>query len=213
MAIDTASALTITASTLVDPPAVQLQMVLPSQLTRGMPAQVELIALDSSGNRVANYSSSVALTSTDPNISLPQTISFSQGVSFFPVTFNTAGLQSLAAHDNSPIPLNVIASTTVALPLVATQFAIIMPTITVTGAPVTVQLTALDSRNRVVTDYAARVTLSSTDFSVVLPSTITFNQGVAIFQVTFNTFGSQILTATDDSSPPLLLSRGIKVLT
>ena len=82
--------------------ATQLEMVLPRQVTRGVPVQVELLALDSLGNQVTTYSTSVALTSTDPNISLPQTISFSQGVSFFPVTFNTAGLQSLAAPTIRP---------------------------------------------------------------------------------------------------------------
>ena len=207
-------ALSVTANTTVAAPivATQLAMHLPKNVPNGVPVPVELTARDASGRLVPNYSGTITLTSTDPNVVLPKTITFDHGVAIFPVTFKTAGPQSLTATDNSTPALSVTVSTTVAAPLVATQLAMHMPQNAPKGVPVPVELVAEDASGHLVPNYSGTITLTSTDPNVVLPKTITFVDGVAIFEVTFNTAGPQSLTATDDSATPLTVTVKITVV-
>jgi hypothetical protein len=198
--------ITLTASTFVAAQATQLKMVMVNRAPLGTPVLVGLIALDSAQHFARNYSATIALTSTDPRIVLPRAIAFVQGEAFFQVTFNTAGTQSLVARDNSPIPLSASATAAVTSPAAATRFAIQLPTQVSIGVPTSVQLTAFDSQNRVVAGYGGAVSMTSTDLVAGLPGTIRFNQGVASFQVIFNTSGTQTITFTDNSSPPITVT-------
>jgi hypothetical protein len=200
--------LTVTANTTVAAPlvATQLAMQLPRNVLSGKPVTVELAAKTANGRLVPNYSGTITLTSTDPNIALPTTIIFHHGIAVFQVTFNTLGPQSLTATDNSTPALSVTANTTVAAPLVATQLAMHLPSKVPSGRPVLVELAAEDANGHLVPNYSGTITLTSTDPNVVLPKTITFVDGVAIFEVTFNTAGPQSLTATDDSATPLTVT-------
>jgi DNA gyrase inhibitor GyrI len=200
--------LVATASTTVAEPlvATQLDLHLPENVTSGVPVKVRLVAKDAQNERVPTYSATVTLTSTDPNITLPKTVTFEHGVAVFEVTFNTTGPQSLTATDASPTPLVATANTTVAAPLVAIELLMRMAEHVTSGVPVTVKLGAVDAQHHLVPNYSGTITLTSTDPNVALPKTITFDKGVAVFQVTFNTIGSQSLTATDNSATPLTIT-------
>ena len=167
--------------------------------------------VDSNGNRVPNYSGTVTLTSTDPSIDVvvPGT-AFKHGQAWVQVTFsavNTAA--TLTATDNSSPPLMVTSSPiNVAAAPVAASLALETPPNATVGVPVWVQVTALDANGHRVPNYGGTVTLTSTDPSVnvVVPSTA-FEFGQAWVQVTFSAVNTAAtLTATDNSSPPLMVT-------
>ncbi|MFX7121297.1 hypothetical protein ABTI10_19370, partial [Acinetobacter baumannii] len=58
-------------------------------------------------------------------------------------------------------------------------------------------VTALDAFNNVVTGYSGTVHFTSTDAAAVLPADMTLTNGIATFSETFDTAGSQAITATD----------------
>ena len=97
-------------------------------------------------------------------------------------------------------------------PLVATQFFMSLPERTQTGVAVNVMLSARNAQNRPVVNYSGTVTLTSSDPLVVLPATVTFVNGYAQFKVTFNTSGTQTLTATDNAATPLTTSKQTAVI-
>ena len=64
----------------------------------------------------------------------------------------------------------------------------------------TVQVTALDAQGHPVNTYSGKATVTCSDTTVTLPTSITFTGGVATFQVTFATVGQDTLTVTDSSN-------------
>lgn len=199
------TSLTETATTTVADPVVATQLTLrvPKNVPNGVPVTARLAALDAQNHPVLNYSGSITLESSDPGAALPDSITFNRGLAVFQVTFTTAGQQTLTAADDADPTLTATATTTVADPIVATQFTLRVPKNVRNGVPVTVRLAALDAQNHVVQSYTGPVTLDSSDTGATLPDSITFNRGVATFQVTFTTAGQQTLTATDDADSTL----------
>ena len=187
--------------------ATQFVMSLPERTQTGVAANVMLSARNSQNRPVINYSGTVTLTSSDPLIVLPATVTFVNGYAQFKVTFNTLGTQTLTATDNATTPLTTSKQTAVAAPLVATQFVLSLSERTQSGVAVNVMLSARNSQNRPVVNYSGTVTLTSSDPLVVLPATVTFVNGYAQFKVTFNSSGTQTLTATDNSATPLTTSK------
>jgi hypothetical protein len=84
----------------------------------------------------------------------------------------------------------------------ATHFTVVVPPIAENGTPTAATVTALDANNAVANDYAGMVELTSSDNNADLPPDAPLLEGVAILPVTFNTDGTQTVTATDtvDSS-------------
>jgi hypothetical protein len=78
------------------------------------------------------------------------------------------------------------------------HLAITLPAVAVgAGTPFTFMVTALDSAGAVVPTYIGRVQISTSDPSATLPATATLVRGAGKFTVTFNTTGSQTITASD----------------
>ncbi len=163
-------ALSVTANTTVAAPivATQLAMHLPKNVPNGVPVPVELMAKDANGRIAPNYSGTITLTSTDPNVVLPNQVTFHYGVAIFQVTFKTAGSQSLTAVDNSSPALSVTATTTVAAPIVATQLAMHLPKNVPNGVPMPVELVAKDADGHISRTYSGTITLTSTDPTITL---------------------------------------------
>jgi hypothetical protein len=82
----------------------------------------------------------------------------------------------------------------------ATHFVVALVPGTTSGTSTTVALLAEDAQNRFVISYDGTANLTSSDASATLPSTVTFKNGHASFQVTFVTSGSQSVTATDGTN-------------
>ncbi len=193
-----------TATTNVAAPDVATHFVLsmPSGATVGTPVTVRLIAEDAQNHIVPNFTGTVNLTSSDAGATLPVSIAVTGGqATFFQVTFATTGVQTVTATDSANASLAGTASTTVAAPAVATHFVVRMRPGVELGAPVTVQVVAEDAENHVVSNYSGTADLSSSDGSATLPTSVTFKNGKATFQVTFATTGQQNVTVTDSVNP------------
>ncbi len=78
------------------------------------------------------------------------------------------------------------------------HLAIALPAATVmVGTPFTFTVTALDAMNAVVPTYIGTVHITTSDAAAMLPANATLARGVGQFTVTFNTSGSQTITASD----------------
>jgi hypothetical protein len=217
-ATDSSSAPSIagSASTTVATPdvATQYAVILPTAVPNGVPVKVYVEALDAEGHLVQSYSGMAAVSSTDAsakltvagtNEALPADITFQHGFASFTVTFATSGAQSLTLTDTSNAKLTSTVNTTVAVADVATQYAITLPSTVANDAPVSVKVKALDAEGNVVRSYSGTATVKSTDTATgaSVPATVTFHNGVANFEATFVTPGSQMLTVTDQTTMSL----------
>jgi hypothetical protein len=99
--------------------------------------------------------------------------------------------------------LSNVATVTLNVRVVASQFVVAGPAGVTTGVPHTFTVTAEDASGRTDTSYAGPVHFSSSDSQSVLPPDYTFTAadgGVHSFTVTFTTPGSQTVSATDTAN-------------
>lgn len=188
---------TATAATTVAPPtaAAKLVVMLPQQVRSGAPTTVTALAVDATGRTVPTFSGSAVVTSSDAAASLPMIeVLFQNGRATFPVTFVTAGKQTVTVTSLSESKVAGSGVTTVAAPQALASFLVMVPPRAVAGTPVTVAIVALDAAKRPINGYAGTATLSSSDAAAALPATVTFSGGRAIARVTFGAPGSQTLT-------------------
>jgi Galactose oxidase, central domain len=94
----------------------------------------------------------------------------------------------------------------------ATYFSVTTPQDATVGTPFNFSVTALDPSNVVAKSYAGTIQFTSTDGQAALPGNSTLTNGVGTFSATFNTSGSQTITATDTVSPTIKgISNAIQV--
>ena len=185
----------------------------------GSSFNVTVTAETSSGQVDPGFAGTVSFTSTDGQAVLPGSYTFTtgtggdDGVHTFSVTLRTAGSQGITASDGSS---SATAQVTVT-PAAASQLVIsISPTATV-GSPLTFTVTARDPYGNVATGYAGTVSFTSTDGQAVLPAGYTFTTGAGAddgahtFTVTFNTVGTQTVTATDSGNSLSVTSGSVQV--
>ncbi len=165
--------------------------------TVGEATRVRVVAEDAHNHIVTNYSGTANITSSDAAATLPANVVFKNGqATFFQVTFGTEGKQTVTVTDSS---ITGTATTNVAAEAIATHFVIVLRPGVGIGVPTRVVLVAEDAHNHVVSNYSGTVDLSSSDPSVMLPASVTFNHGRATLEATFATLGSQTITASDSS--------------
>jgi hypothetical protein len=80
---------------------------------------------------------------------------------------------------------------------VVTQYSISLRSTVQSGVPVSVQLVALNANGGIVRIYSGAAEIATSDLAAAIPSSVTFHNGIANFQATFNTIGTQTVTATD----------------
>ncbi|MBK7293899.1 MAG: hypothetical protein IPI84_09020, partial [Holophagaceae bacterium] len=161
-------------------------------------------ALDASNNVVPSYTGTVSFNSTDLAAVLPASYTFvasDNGVHTFSATLNTAGIHLLGAADTIAAAVNGVQANISVLAPPATHLRVIgYPSPTTVGGSNSVTVTALDASNNVVPGYTGTVHFTSTDGAAVLPADYSFvagDGGTHNFNVSFNTVGTQTLTATD----------------
>jgi hypothetical protein len=188
------STITGTASTNVNPPPTlaELVVVTPETAAVGQATAVTVVAEDSSGHVLRNFTGTVTLTSSDSAATAsatrggtqtsiattatpPFTYTFTaqdHGIHTFQMTFNTA--------DAANTPTTVTAtdgkvsgsgSTTVSPAGVVTHFAMLTFPAAVAGAAQPVLVAALDASNHLVTGYTGTVTLTSSDTKATASTT------------------------------------------
>ncbi|HXY01566.1 MAG TPA: kelch repeat-containing protein, partial [Candidatus Limnocylindrales bacterium] len=180
----------------------------PGFATTGTPVSFVVTALDASNNVVASYSGTVQFTSTDAKATLPASSTLTMGTGNFFVTFNTLGNQTITATDTASLSgkstaIDVVTATA------TTHFSV---TNNGGGAgtrsPITVSVVALDGSNNPSTGYSGTVQITSSDSKAILPANAPLQNGAGNFQLTFETAGNQIVTATDTTTPALTGTSG-----
>jgi hypothetical protein len=179
-------------------------LTVPQNGLTGSSLCVTVKALDASNRVATGYTGTVHFTcTTDTTAVLPADYTFTRydfGQHNFKVTFNTAGSQTLTATDTVTGSITGIATTTVNPAPVASQFLVLAPAYATAGVSACVTVIVLDQYGHQVPNYRGTVAFTSSDASAALPANYTFtscDRGQHKFKVTYNTTGSQTLTATD----------------
>jgi hypothetical protein len=183
--------------------APQFAVAAPANVAAGSPFIVTVTAQDGAGHTLTGYSGTVQLTSTDPQaIVAPTSATLTNGVGTFLVTLKTVlgSPWTISAKDTqTPAVAGTSGNITVA-PGAASYFSVLTPAGTkTTGAPFSVTVTALDTYGNIAAGYNGQVHFMSSDSKAALPADAKLSGGVGAFNFTFNTAGSQTITATDNA--------------
>lgn len=190
-------------STPPPPTATHFSVTGPAFATTGTPVSFTVTALDASNNVFTSYSGTVRFTSSDAKATLPPSSPLTMGTGNFSVTFNTLGNQTITATDSASLTgksgaIDVVTATA------TTHFSVAIaagsPT---TRSSITLFVAALDAANNPSTGYSGTVQITTSDAKAILPPNAPLPNGAGNFQLTFETAGNQIVTATDTATPAL----------
>jgi subtilisin-like proprotein convertase family protein len=172
-------------------------------VTAGVPANVTVTAQDNQGKVLTGFTGTASVSLTDANGTVPATITFTaadNGTITFPVTFRTAGTQTVTVvpTDGSVDPGT---GTTTVKAAAAATFAITdVPASATANLPFSVTVTAFDAFGNLADGYAGLVRITSSDTRATLPPATALTDGVGSFPITLRTEGSQTITAADSAN-------------
>jgi hypothetical protein len=180
----------------------------PANPVAGNAFAVTVQAVNDSGNPVSGYNGTVHISSSDGQAVLPADMALSNGCGTFCVTLKTAGSKTLTVADTAAG--SVTGSTSLCVtPAAASTFLVSgYPSPAAAGAAGKFTVTALDPFGNIATGYGGTVHFTSSDARAALPADSTLTHGTGTFCATFNTPGTQTLTATDRSNPGLTGTQG-----
>ena len=163
-----------------------------------MAGTVTVDALDSKGNLATGFNGKVQIANSNAPNTILATGTATKGVAKISLTLVQLGTLSLMASEPSNTGIN---GTSGVIDVVssATQFALSgLPTKPVNvGDQITVMVTALHAAGKTDMLFPDTIDLASTNPGRFSPQTITLNNGMGSFKVTFATLGSQTITLTD----------------
>ena len=178
----------------------------PSPVTAGSSQSFTVTALDVNNNPAIGFTGTVNFSSSDSHAVLPGNYTFvtaDKGTHSFSATLKTAGAQLISAQSSgvtsgtqSGIAVNAAATA---------QFAVTgYPSPVTAGTPHSFTVTAQDAFGNLTSGYTGTVHFTSSDGAAVLPGNHNFtsgpgnqDNGTASFNATFNTAGTQSISATD----------------
>lgn len=180
---------------------------LPASLQAGATGTLTVTARSASGATATSYTGTLHFTSSDPQALLPADYTFTagdNGVHTFSVTLKTAGTQAVTAQDTVTASIQGTQSGIGVTPAAASTLSVTgFPNPTTAGVAGSFTVAARDLYGNTATSYRGTVRFTSTDALANLPANYAFvavDNGVHAFSATFNTAGSQTLTATDTAS-------------
>jgi putative cell wall-binding protein len=194
-------------------PASSFVLSPPAKATLGSEAGFSLTVKDAYGFTATNYTGAVHFTSSDSAATLPADYTFNAddaGAHVFPVTFNTTGSQSVTVTDTGNPSVNATATTTVSK---APHFEIWCDDQATAGYISQCDIDATKDDGTPDTSYAGTIHLTSSDTKADLGPNIKFTGGGWVgCEVSFETAGTQTLTATDVSNQLITGTTTIEVL-
>jgi hypothetical protein len=202
-------------SIVVTYPASHLLVSSPIIATAGNSFKLTVTAQDLFNDTVLAYGGTVHFTSNDTQSVLPPNSTLISGVGTFSVTLKTAGSATLTVTD-SVLSSITGTSTEITVSIAAlSRFSISVPTGITAGTPFSFTVTAEDPFNNIGTGYTGDVSFRSSDSSAKLPTFGTLTSGVGTFSATFETVGSQTLTAegVTPGGPAFIAAPGVLYLT
>ncbi|MGY3583916.1 hypothetical protein ACVIGB_007026 [Bradyrhizobium sp. USDA 4341] len=191
---------TSNAETVTAGPVTHFAISIPGSSTAGVAGSGTVTALDAFGNVVTSYAGTVHFTSTDSHAVLPANMTLTNGTTTFSETLDSAGSQTITATDTVASAINGTSNVETVTAAAVTHFAVSIPGSGSAGTAGSGTVSALDAFGNVVTGYTGTVHFTSTDGSAVLPADMTLTNGTGTFNETFDTSGSQTITATDTVS-------------
>ncbi len=179
----------------------------PATSTAGTAYSVTVTAYDAYGNMASGYTGNVALSSSDQDAVLPADYTFTPGdagTHSFSVSLETGGMQSIAATDTATPSIagseaNIVVKAAAAKMLAFARF----PATITAGEANAFTVTAKDAYGNVATSYTGTVAFSSSDDHAILLAEYTFtgaDEGTHTFSLSFETAGTQSITATDTTT-------------
>src|SRR5207245_489898 len=172
-------------------------------VTAGTAGSVTVTARDSFGNVATGYVGTVAITTDNPNATLPGNHTFAageSGVHVFAVTLKGASSPSpfsITATDPGPPSITGSQTGITVNPDVATTFQIAsFPNPATAGTAGFVVVTALDQFGNTASGYRGAVTITSSDGAATLPADHTYT----VTDAGVNTFAVTLKTASANSS-------------
>ncbi len=191
---------------------------LPTTVTAGKSANVTVIAVDSSGNPLPAYRGTIQFQSTDLKAVLPANYTFSaadDGHHTFPVTFDTAGTQSVTATDTANASLSGSEFGIAVSPAAAATLQLTgLPSSATTGESFPFTVTAYDTYGNLATGYTGTVKFATGDTKGTVPANYTFktsDAGTHTFSATLVTVGSQSVSVTDKANSALTAAGSVSV--
>ncbi len=167
--------------------------------TAGTQSNFTVTAKDGANNTVPSYTGTVAFSSSDAQAVLPVNSQLTNGVGSFGGTFKTAGSQTFTATDTVSSTIHGTSNNvTVSAAAVAALVVDVSGPVPV-GAATVMHVNPRDQYGNSVSGYTGTLHFSSTDAAAALPADAAFTNGF-YNNVTFNTAGSQTVTATDTST-------------
>ncbi len=193
--------------------ATHLSVTAPAFATTGTPVSFTVTALDASNNVVTSYSATVQFTSTDAQAKLPSNSPLTNGTGNFFVTLITLGNQTITATDNASLT-GMSSAIDVGTAKSTTHFSVSNNSgAAATRSPITLSVVALDASNTPSSGYSGTVQITTSDGKAILPPSGPLQNGAGNFQLTFETAGNQIVTATDTATPALTGTSGTIAVT
>src|SRR5712664_3164853 len=138
---------------------------------------------------------------------LPAQVAADRGVKMVTAQFGTAGTQSLFASDIATPSIAGSASTQVTHGPAAFLVLAGIPPATLSGAPLTVTVTAVDNHGNLAADFTGTVHFASTDPKAALPADYAFTAadlGSHTFAVVLTSAGTSTVVVTSASLPAVL---------
>ncbi len=184
-------------------------------VSAGTSVLVTVQAADAFGNAVSQYPGpktvSLAPSPFDPIGTMPKNLPLNgSGFGFFQATFKTANTYTISVTD-VPDGITGVSPPLAVTPASAAYFLVTAPP-AITGSSVNVVVQAFDPYGNLATGYAGLVHIGSSDAKALLPQAAALIGGSGSFAVTFNTPGSQTITASDSVSyQPITISGGTVV--
>jgi hypothetical protein len=175
---------------------------LPTTTPAGGVLGARVTVSDANNNVATGYTGTITVTSSDTAAVLPSPTAFGAadfGTRVLPVTLKTAGSQTVTFADATN---NLTCSATVAVTPSSAILVVTLPKAANAGTAAVGTVAVFDNFGNAITTYAGTVHFVSSDSAAVLPADIVFTaaqNGTAPISVTFNTRGSQTVTASDQS--------------
>ncbi len=159
-------------------------------------------AKDGANNTVPGYTGTVAFSSSDPQAVLPANSPLTNGVGSFAGTFETAGSQTFTATDTVTSTIHGTSNNVTVSAAGTASLLVDVSSPAFVGLATVMHVNPIDPYGNPVSGYTGNLHFTSTDGAATLPADGAFTNGF-YNNVTFNTTGTQTVTATDTGTPSI----------
>ncbi len=179
-------------------PATHFYINAPASAQAGNSFVATVTALDQANATASGYTGTVHFTCSDPQGVVPADTTLVNGTGVFSFFLATAGNQTISATDTAMSTVNGVSGLISVSPLNVSHFNVsVTPGSAIAGGSSSLTVTAEDQFNNAVAAYADVVKFTSTDPAATLPIASTLIAGSGVFNVTWQTVGSQTVAAVD----------------